>query len=292
MGLEGLKMETYQSKWIQDIVRLQRADGSWGYFHSLSSPTKEQPMTTEQALRRLRILGLSANDEPISRAIAYIEKCATGKLSIPDRIEVKPDWPLFLNTMFATWLRIFLPQHELAIRAANRWAEIIEATFSEGIFSASQYKDAYRLALQPKGKKIDYFKTFVNFYPLALLPNTLSDAAEKNMFDYVLQYPGGVYYIGYPRTVCDLPSDFSTLETSRYLAVLELLAEYNIASKKLAFAVDWLNRNQDENGQWDLGAKANDGIYLPLSDSWRKKATRKADCTIRVMKLLNKLKAG
>lgn len=30
-------------------------------------------MTTEQALRRLRILGLTKDDEPIARALAYME---------------------------------------------------------------------------------------------------------------------------------------------------------------------------------------------------------------------------
>lgn len=285
-------MESCQSKWVQEIIKLQQADGSWGYFHSLSSPTKERPMTTEQALRRLRILGLTADDEPIRRALAYIVKCITGKLSIPDRREVKPNWPLFLHTMYAAWLRIFLPQHELAVAAASRWAGIIEASFREGGFSQSQYDEAYRLALEPKGKRIDYFKTFINFYQLALMPNTLSKETEKKMFDYVLQYPGSVYYIGYPNAVCNLPAVFASLETSRYLAVLELLAEYSVAPEKLAFAVDWINSNQDEKGQWDLGAKANDGIYFPLSDSWRKPEMRKTDCTTRITKLLNKLKRG
>jgi hypothetical protein len=46
-----------RNKWVQKILELQHEDGSWGFFHSLSQPTKEQPMTTEQALRRLQILG-------------------------------------------------------------------------------------------------------------------------------------------------------------------------------------------------------------------------------------------
>ncbi|MDR1531267.1 MAG: hypothetical protein LBS62_03640 [Clostridiales bacterium] len=279
----------YQNKWVQEIVKLQHDDGSWGYFHTLSSPTKKRPMTTEQALRRLRILGLTSADEPIRRAIAYIEKCITGELSIPDVSEVKPDWPLFLNTMFAAWLRIFLPQHELAVADAGKWSEIIETAFAGGSFAPPRYEESYRSTLLPKGKKIDYFKSFVNFYPLALLPNTLTKETEGRMLDYVLEYPSSVYYIPYPRKVRDLPAVFESLETSRYLAVLELLAEYSTAPEKLAFAVEWLNSSQDENGLWDLGAKANDGIYFPLSDSWRKAENRKKDCTKRVTSLLDKL---
>ena len=38
----------YDNKWVQQIVDFQHEDGSWGCFHTLSQPTKAQPMTTEQ----------------------------------------------------------------------------------------------------------------------------------------------------------------------------------------------------------------------------------------------------
>ena len=280
----------HQSKQVQKITALQHDDGSWGDFHSLSQPTKEQPMTTEQALRRLRVLGLTADDEPIRRALAYIERCFKGELSIPDRVEVKPDWSLFLNTMFAAWLRLFVPTHELATAVAARWAYVIENAFAGGSFQQARYDEAYRTALQPKGRRIDYFKSFVNFYPLALLPNALSPKTERRMFDYILDYPQDVYYIGYARPLRENPPVFASAQTSRYLATLELLAQYDVAPKKLAFAADWLNDNKDENGQWDLGAGANDGIYFPVSDSWRKAADRKRDCTQRIESLLKQLR--
>lgn len=71
--------KTYASKWVQEIVDLQHEDGSWGFFHTLSQPTKKQPITTEQALRRLRILSLTASDEPVRRAIDYTKRCLDGE---------------------------------------------------------------------------------------------------------------------------------------------------------------------------------------------------------------------
>ena len=281
---------SYQNgKWAKQIINLQHKDGSWGYFHSLSQPTKEQPMTTEQALRRLRILGFTAEDEPIRRALAYVEKCLTGEVKIPDRTEVKPDWPLFLNTVFAANIILFLPEHKIAASVAARWAEVMERSLSTGGFRQDIYNEAYRDLLHPQGKRIDYFKSFVNFYPLALLPNTLLPETEKRMLDHVLEYPDGIYYIGYSRSILDFPSVFASLETSRYLASLELLSQYSFAREKLAFAIDWLSKHRDENGQWDSGSKSNDGVYLPLSDSWRKAEDRKADCTYRIAALLKKL---
>ena len=46
---------------------------------------------------------------------------------------------------------------------------------------------------------------------------------------------------------------------------------------------------QDDEGKWDMGKGAKDGVYFPLSNDWRKKETREFDCTNRIMKLLDKL---
>ena len=62
-----------ESKWAKKILAFQQDDGSWGYFHKLSNPSKEQPMTTEQAMRRLHILGFTKEDEPISCIMHYIK---------------------------------------------------------------------------------------------------------------------------------------------------------------------------------------------------------------------------
>lgn len=52
--------KVYVNKWVQEIVSLQHEDGSWGlWFHSMGKPTSRFPLTTEQALRRLSILGLT-----------------------------------------------------------------------------------------------------------------------------------------------------------------------------------------------------------------------------------------
>jgi hypothetical protein len=280
--------KAHESKWVQEIADLQHEDGSWGFFHTLSQPTRKQPITTEQALRRLRILGQTASDEPVRRALEYTERCLSGETVIPDRPEVKPDWGLFVETMLSTWLKIFLPEHEKALAAAACWARIIEETFAAGSYDQNTYERAYRDALRPKGKYVWYFKSFINFYPLMLLHNMLTPETEDRMLDFVISYPTGIYYItGRPLNV--LPRDFTSREASCYLAAIEILSDYKLAGSKLGFVIEWLNRQRDENGQWDMGAKVKDGIYFPLSDSWRKIEDRKRDCTERITKLLSKL---
>ena len=46
----------YNNKWIQQIVDLQHEDGSWGCFHTLSQPTKDQPITTDISIDGLTLV--------------------------------------------------------------------------------------------------------------------------------------------------------------------------------------------------------------------------------------------
>ncbi|MEA4889216.1 MAG: hypothetical protein VB070_07105 [Clostridiaceae bacterium] len=128
-------------KWIQQIVDLQHDDGSWGCFHSLSQPTKEQPMTTEQALRRLHILGLTKDDEPIARALAYMEHNL--KQPYPTVFhEKKHDSKTYGDLMLAAWIRLFDPDNETAL-----------------IIAAMEVLSAYPLAPQKLGFVVEWLKS-------------------------------------------------------------------------------------------------------------------------------------
>jgi len=126
---------------------------------------------------------------------------------------------------------------------------------------------------------------FGTFYHTVLLQGVLTMETEKSLLDYYLIKPDGIYYI-YDKPLNKLPEVFTSIKSSRYLAAIEILARYMTAKDKLGFVADWLLAHQDSGGQWDFGVKANDGIYFPLSDSWRKTEDRKYDCTARVNRLL------
>ena len=118
----------------------------------------------------------------------------------------------------------------------------------------------------------------------------MKEETESRMLDYAINHEKGIYYI-YGKRISELPKEFQSIETSRYLEVIDILAGYKSAKEKLAFVVTWLEENRDENGQWDLGAKAKDNLYFPLSDSWRNVECRKADCTERINAIIDKLRA-
>lgn len=273
-------------KWAKQILDLQKPDGSWGDFHSLSQRS-DSAITTEQALRRLERLGYTIEDPCIQKAVDYLSDCLAGIQTIPDRREKTHDWDLFSAMMLSTWLRRFTKENETANLMARNWAEIIARAFHGGGYDHRSYAEAFceYFGTAPRGGR---FTDFVSFYQISLMAGSLDRQTEINLFSYVLHRNSGIYCV-YDKCLTEPPPCFVSRETSRYLAALELLAEYPCAKETLGFAADWLRKNRSENETWDLGAAANDKIYLPLSDNWRMKETRTTDCTERITKLLNNL---
>ena len=273
---------------IDEIVALQHRNGGWGHFHTLFGSQKCQldHITTEQALWRLFILGATAEDKPIQQAIKYMEAALALPVS-PVFFEKTHDPKIFSDRMLATWLRLFVPEHPSALRVGRQWAGIIEEAFADGTYDHMRYTHSYEeqfgKQLNPKaGALVD----FVHFYPAVLLQGLLLRETENAYLDYALTSPKGMFYIyKYPLNV--LPEEFATRRASQYVAALEVLAGFALAPEKLAFAVQWLRENQDENRQWDFGSRAKDGVYFPLTDSWS--IDRKQDCTMRVERLLTRL---
>jgi hypothetical protein len=278
--------------WAQKIIDLQYEDGSWGYFHSLSNPTKEQPMTTEQALRRLEILGFSINDEPIKKSVKYMDDCLLEKTRIPDAEEKTHNWKIYTELMLSTWIRIFTNENKTANNIAGRWCEIINSSFPNKNYNHDKYISVYesimKIKMNPKaGRLVD----FVHFYPISLLINVLDKNIEVAYFKYILEHDSGIYYI-YSNKLKNVPKTFQSKDASNYIRAIELLVKYDNpeCKKQLQFIIKWLEKNMKAKNEWDMGKESKDGINFPLSDSWRKEEDRIKDCTYRIKKLLDNIK--
>jgi len=284
-------MDYKNGKWAKKIIELQHNDGSWGYFHSLSNPTPEQPMTTEQALRRLEILGFTINDKPIKKAVKYMNDCLIGKNRIPDREEKTHNWNVFTGLILSTWIRIFTKDNENANNITEKWREIISNAFVNNTYEhniyVNKYENIFGIKLNPKaGRLID----FVHFYPVSLLANVLDKKIEAKYFKYILEHDCGMYYV-YDKKLKDVPKVFQSKITNHYLRAIEILAKYDNpeCKKQLKYVAKWLRENKTKNNEWDMGKEAKDGISFPLSDSWRTEENRIKDCTYRINKLLEKI---
>ena len=281
-------MDYKHGKIAESILALQKEDGTWGnMFHSLAVPNNKTPLTTEQALRRLKGLGFTLEDEPIRKAVNCMVSCLRGERRIDDYWEKTQDWNLVTKMMLSTWVKIFDPGNEIALSFAKRWANIIEKAFSGGAYDDERLQRAYQQEFYQREKGTGRVE-FVTFYQMNLLQGLLTKETESRMIDYVMGDAKGIYYI-YGKRLNELPEVFASIETSRYLAAIDILAGYQSAKGKLDFVVEWLGKNKDGNGQWDLGSKVKDNVYFPLSDSWRTAEARKTDCAEKIKGIVRRL---
>lgn len=277
------KNKILESKWVNDIIKYQLEDGSWGQFHSMSE-FSQSPITTERALRRLLILGLDKNDQPIQNSLGYMEKYLLGQLDLRDRKEKKHDWHLLTRLFVATWILLIDSSNTLAKEIAKDWAKIITHAFSGNAYDHNAYKEAYyEIHKSPLEK---FMWRFENFYLVSILKGFLPEKIESKFLDYIINSDKGIYYI-YDRCLKIQPNDFCSKITSRYINAYEQLSNYSCAKSKLQSFVKWVTNNISEDRFWDIGQSAKDKIQFPLSNSWRKPINRKIDYTIRIQRILS-----
>lgn len=282
-----MAMDYKNGKWAIQILDSRNGEGMWGNFHTLSQPVGNKAITTEQAIRRLRILGFTKEEEVIQAVLERMCQCVSGEKKIDDYYEKAHDWPLFEKLMLSAWIRLFDPENEIALGVARQWASIAERAFSSGRYDRNDDIEAFRQQFGRKPKS--GFETgFGMFYHVALLQGVLTLETESCLLDYYISRPEGIYYI-YDKSLSILPEVFASKKTSHYLAAIETLSGYPQAREKLGFVAEWLESNKDSCGKWDLGPGAKDGVYFPLSDSWRKAEDRVSDCTERISRLLQSI---
>ena len=279
-----LKKKILCSNHVTKILSEQWDDGSWGRFHSMNTSSKD-PYTTEKAIRRLLNLGLDKNDEPIVKAVRYMESYLKGEIELRDYREKKHDWTLLTHLFVATWLLRIDSNNSLALEIADKWAQVVEHAFRSGSFNLEAYYKAYDDILKPEKDKSYWF--IENFYVVSILKGRLSPEVEKNFVHYLLNQSKGIYYI-YSDYLKNPPENFESREANRYLEAIELIADYGV-DETLDFIQPWLDKNKTTDELWDMSKVVKDNMVFPLSTSWRKEINRKLDITIRISKLINQI---
>jgi len=247
-------MDYKTGKWANKLIEMQLDDGSWGYFHTLNKDSVLS-ITTEQALRRLEILGFTSDDKPIKNVLKYMHNILSGKISFPDREEKFKNWKIGRDFMLATWIRIFTEKDNIANEIAQKWAEIINAAFIHKKYDYNIYKESY---IKTFGINTIHENISI-FYLVSIISNLLDKNIEKYYFKYILENNSGIYYI-YDNKLLIVPESFNIKNINGYIRAIELLAKYNNleCKKQLNFIVKWLNSNKLKDNMWDLGKNAKD----------------------------------
>jgi len=113
--LTGLKNQVLQTKWVKDVLVEQRKNGTWGRFHTENTKVKQKYPTTERALHRCAVIGLTKEDPPIKTTIDYMEKVLLGKYHWEDWREKGEAWDAGVAVITASTLTEWCPNHPLVL---------------------------------------------------------------------------------------------------------------------------------------------------------------------------------
>jgi hypothetical protein len=286
--LEQARAALGTSPCVQELAAEQRADGSWGPFHSQDTRLKQKVLTTEQGIDRALALGLDAAHPILHRAGAYIAAVIAGRLPFPDRPEKNDRWPVGQRLFLAATLSLVEPDHPLLHPDRALWLEIAARAFRSGAYSPADEAQAHAELTGVTFQ--DSYLVLGNRYQLALLgsvPGTLPSPLETALLAWLWQRPHGIGYLTVP--LSGPPPHGQPGQFDHWLASHELLARLFPAWTDFAGeAVAWLWAHRDEQGWWGFGPRPASLSNLPLSSSWRTAHNRRFDWTTRVLALLRR----
>jgi len=278
------KQEMLKSRWILELEKEQRADGSWGRFHS-AMKTKGKIVTTEAAVERGLALGLEASDPTFHVTIDYLSGLLNGTVDFPDPPERNNRWATGKQLFAAATLARISPTLPILDKTWELWATIAERTFASGRYDLEAEIQAHQMLTGASVK--DSYLVLNNRYQLVLLGSRvarLPKAVEYTMVDWVWHKDDGVGYLEVP--LANLPSRFTPGMLDRLFTSLEILSCFPSWSRLADNVIGWLWKKRNSEGFWDFGPQASMSVYFPLSENWRTAEKRRNDWTTRVLALL------
>jgi len=272
------RLET--SHWVQDLQREQRADGSWGRFHTADSGGKQRIAKTEAGVDRALALGLDACHPILSRASRYITDILCGRTAFPDRAERNQRWATGARMFAGATLAKIQPRAAVLDGVWETWADIARRTFVSGSYDPEAEIHAHR-DLTGVSKGLAYLALH-NKYALTLLGSRAVDLprrTEHALAAWAWHKEGGLLYLG--EQPAKPPACVRGGNVDRWLASVELISSFPSWHGLAGDVIGWLWGQRHEDGIWDFGPG-----MLPLSGTWRKRGRRQHDWSTRILALL------
>jgi hypothetical protein len=269
-----------RSKWVEDIKKEQKVDGSWGRFHTQDTRIKQKYPTTENAVLRLKYLSLNRCDIMVEKACNYMERLLCDLSIWPEGWEknkwFKPAVPLFI----ASKLAMFGSNSPNYICICNKWIDIINLCFQNNKYSG---KIVDSIAIEQIGTPIDGsyigLSSFNNILLFSHNANKIPVDIQKKYIQWLHNNPAIVGY-----TITSLNKKINELNGNAlydYIRIMALLSVFGGFANEFSYEIKWLEKQQGCDGFWDFGNKINNNIKL--SDNWRLEINRKIDCSIFVL---------
>lgn len=285
VDMRKLKSRVLGGEMAAEAAGEQLWHGGWARFGTEDLTVKKKVPTTVFGVRRLLWLGLTAEDEPLGRALEYCTDLFEGRRMLPEGGEVNERWPEVLRircAMLIASIDLFAPCLDSIM---ERWRFIAGDTFRGGSYDYAVCRDLQAMMLNVQGPRL----IPIPLQLLAARPGFLSEELNRMLLLYCWQrHLDG--FLWWPEGKLDrLPVSFRNEKTSRYMNTMESMVCFRNSALVLDPAIHWLLAGRDADGLWDYGPQAKDpaGYHRRLAAmDWKKPLSRKLDCTMEVLVLL------
>lgn len=281
-----------KSRWISVLRDTQQVDGTWGRFHTRDSRLKVPFPTTELAVTTALDCGLDRYNLILINTMHTIQGYAEGKYSWPDPAEKHDNpqaWEIWVRHISAAVLSLIDPEHQCLNTFWEVWAKTVTHAFEGGCYDRIREIEALNDLMKCKMKDP---MPFHKKYPLLILSATnhqLPSNLEIKVLDFVMQNPGGIYYV-YNQPISQLPPIQSRVFW-RWIRAHQLLSRLTLWRDRAETALNWIWSQRTEDGFWDSGRQTARKPYssFPLSEDWKRSEKRLVDCSVETLTLLSKV---
>jgi hypothetical protein len=278
-----------ESKWIALLQNTQQPDGTWGRFHTQDTKIKQPFATTEAAIRAALDSGLDRYSPILQKTQKALEDYVVGKTCWPDPPEKHDNplaWFVWVRHYSAAVLSQIDPHHPLLEEFWNTWAEAVTASFRSGSYDRQREIKALNELLNCRMKNPVPFHVMYPLLILSATDNRLPGDLERQLLDYVLRSPRGIYYM-YDKTL-SLPLPILSKHFWSWTQAHRLLSRFRLWRELAEEVLSWIWDQRNAAGFWDLGSQISRKPYssFPLSESWKRAENRLIDCSVEMLTLL------
>lgn len=280
-AMEALRRRVNASAGVVELEREQKADGSWGRFHSQDTKVRARFVTSERAIERALALGLDRRDPVLSRAVRFMERVLRGEADWSDRVEKAEAWGEGKRVITAGTLALIDPDNEELRSVWELWAAVAEAALAGGEHSLERENRAFR-QVTGVAFKSGYLHSVYALNLLGSRGRDLPAGLSRAILAWIWNSGRGIGYVE-----ADLRNPSPT-RLEPWIRSLEVLSAFPGWRDRARDAVAWLWDQRQDTGLWDFGKGMRTGFWFPLSDRWVRRGNRAIDQSTRILMLLRK----
>lgn len=274
-----------ESKWYRQLEDGMLEDGSYGRFHTMDTKDKTKRVfkTTEEAIRRMKDMGLPTYDKLIEKVCNIMSKYISGEENWSDTLENHYGFEIALNSMVGANMALLCNSSEVAQRYKKLCAFYLEKSYHDSdLFMIDVWNeknhDNYDFLLKPW-----------TIHILWLLYNNpyVSELTLHKFMTYLWNREEGIYYLyNYPIAKC---VDVEDRHFLKWIYALEHVSGVSIFANLASDEVhEHLIKQVLKIIHKEAEVPKSGPVFGHYHESWRKDDLCCCDMVLRIARIISK----